>query len=196
MKSIDKHRKIIRAATKVFAKKGFFNARISDIAKEAKVADGTIYLYFKNKFDILISVFDQEIGKLTSQANTLLQDVEDPKVELKIFITKHLEEMKKNRNLAEVIHIELRQTNKLIREYKKNEFSKYLNIVGEIIQRGQEKNIFRDDIEPELAQQIIFGALDEVSRIWGPSNTLGKKYSITTVIEQLTSLFQKGILTE
>ncbi len=196
MKSIDKHRKIIRAATKVFAKKGFFNARISDIAKEAKVADGTIYLYFKNKFDILISVFDQEIGKLTSQANTLLQDVEDPKVELKIFITKHLEEMKKNRNLAEVIHIELRQTNKLIREYKKNEFSKYLNIVGEIIQRGQEKNIFRDDIEPELAQQIIFGALDEVSRIWGPSNTLEKVYSITTVIEQLTSLFQKGILTD
>ena len=64
MKSPDKHRKIIRAATKVFAKKGFFNARISDIAKEAKVADGTIYLYFNNKFDILLSVFEQEIGKL------------------------------------------------------------------------------------------------------------------------------------
>ena len=64
MKSVDKHNKIIISATKVFAKKGFFNARISDIAKEAKVADGTIYLYFNNKFDILISVLEEEIGKM------------------------------------------------------------------------------------------------------------------------------------
>ena len=67
MKSSDKHEKIIRAAVKVFAKKGFFSARISDIAKAAKVADGTIYLYFNNKFDILISVFDEEIGKFIAR---------------------------------------------------------------------------------------------------------------------------------
>ena len=62
MKAVNKHAKIITAATKVFAKKGFFNARISDIAKEAKVADGTIYLYFNNKIDILLSVFEEEIN--------------------------------------------------------------------------------------------------------------------------------------
>ena len=72
MKAADKHSKIIHAATKVFAKKGFFNARISDIAKEAKVADGTIYLYFNNKFDILISVFEAEIGNLVTQVKKLL----------------------------------------------------------------------------------------------------------------------------
>lgn len=192
MKSIDKHKKIIRAAIKVFAKKGFFNARISDIAKEAKVADGTIYLYFKNKFDILISVFDQEVGKLTSQVIPLLKDVHDPRKKLKIFINNHLEEMRKNRHLAEVIHIELRQTNKLIREYRKNEFNKYLAIAGEIIQEGQDQNIFRRDIDTDLFQQILFGSLDEVSRVWGLSNPTPKEFTVEMVTEQISNLFQKG----
>ena len=73
MKSPDKHNKIIRAAVKVFAKKGFYSARISDIAKVAKVADGTIYLYFNNKYDILLSVFDIEIGKLISSVKELIE---------------------------------------------------------------------------------------------------------------------------
>ncbi|MBM9511626.1 TetR/AcrR family transcriptional regulator [Desulfogranum marinum] len=194
MKSADKHRKIIRAATKVFAKKGFFNARISDIAKEAKVADGTIYLYFKNKFDILISVFEQEIGKLIEQITELINKENDPKVKLEIFIGKHLQEMKKNKNLAEVIHIELRQTNKLVRDYRKNSFSNYLNIVSSIIEEGKQKNIFRQDIQPDIAKQILFGALDEISRIWGSGNEMGMDFSVEDVTEQLTAIFQQGVL--
>jgi TetR/AcrR family fatty acid metabolism transcriptional regulator len=194
MKSADKHRKIIRAATKVFAKKGFFNARISDIAKEAKVADGTIYLYFKNKFDILISVFEQEIGKLIEQITELINKENDPKVKLEIFIGKHLQEMKKNKNLAEVIHIELRQTNKLVRDYRKNSFSNYLNIVSSIIEEGKQKNIFRQDVQPDIAKQILFGALDEISRIWGSGNEMGMDFSVEDVTEQLTAIFQQGVL--
>ncbi|PID72830.1 MAG: TetR family transcriptional regulator [Desulfobulbus propionicus] len=194
MKSADKHRKIIRAATKVFAKKGFFNARISDIAKEAKVADGTIYLYFKNKFDILISVFEQEVGKLTTQVTKLIEQETDPKVKLQIFICKHLEEMKKNRNLAEVIHIELRQTNKLVRDYRKNSFSSYLNIVATIIEEGKQKNIFRQDIQADIAKQILFGALDEISRVWGAGNDMDVSLSIEEVSEQLSAIFQYGML--
>ena len=194
MKSADKHRKIIRAATKVFAKKGFFNARISDIAKEAKVADGTIYLYFKNKFDILISVFEQEIGKLIEQVTELINKENDPNVKLEIFIGKHLEEMKKNKNLAEVIHIELRQTNKLVRDYRKNSFSNYLNIVSSIIEEGKKKHIFRQDIQPDIAKQILFGALDEISRIWGAGSELGMDFSVEEVTDQLTAIFQQGVL--
>lgn len=193
MKSADKHRKIIRAATKVFAKKGFFNARISDIAKEAKVADGTIYLYFKNKFDILISVFEQEIGKLIEQITTLLSKEQDPKSKLEIYIFKHLEEMKKNRNLAEVIHIELRQTNKLIRDYRKNNFSEYLNILADIILEGQQAGAFRKDIIPEIAKQVIFGSLDEISRSWGPGSDLETDYSLEEISRQLTMMFQHGL---
>ncbi|BCO09018.1 fatty acid metabolism regulator protein [Desulfolithobacter dissulfuricans] len=192
MKSVDKHGKIIRAATKVFAKKGFFNARISDIAKEAKVADGTIYLYFNNKFDILISVFEQEIGRLVDQMTTLLAKEDDPRRMLEIFITKHLTEMKKNRNLAEVIQIELRQTNKLIRDYRNNKFSEYVNIVSSIIKKGQEENVFRKDILPGIAKRAIFGALDEIARIWNLN--LETEYTVEETAKQVTDIFQLGIL--
>lgn len=193
MKSPDKHRKIIRAATKVFAKKGFFNARISDIAKEAKVADGTIYLYFNNKFDILLSVFEQEIGKLVDQVTVLLEKETNPKKRLEIFINNHLEEMKKNKYLAEVIHIELRQTSKLIREYRKNKFSEYLDIIAEIIKQGQQEGVFRKDIKPEIAKQILFGSLDDVSRIWHLDHDCPA--TVAEVSQQVTIIFQTGLLT-
>src|SRR3989339_1640127 len=137
MKAENKHAKIIVAATKVFAKKGFFTARISDIAKEAKVADGTIYLYFNNKYDILLSVFEEEVGKIVENTENLLSLEGDPMKMLEIFITQHLIAMKKNKNLAEVIQIELRQTNKVIKEYRDNKFSEYTGIIADIIRRGQ-----------------------------------------------------------
>jgi TetR/AcrR family fatty acid metabolism transcriptional regulator len=192
MKSADKHSKIIRAATKVFAKKGFFNARISDIAKEAKVADGTIYLYFNNKFDILISVFEQEIGKLVDQVSTLIAKEDDPQKMLEIFISRHLAEMKKNRNLAEVIQIELRQTNKVIRDYRNNKFSEYVNIISTIIKKGQAQNIYRKDIQPGIAKRAIFGALDEISRIWNLN--LDTTYDVEEASRQVTDIFLSGIL--
>jgi len=192
MKSADKHSKIIRAATKVFAKKGFFNARISDIAKEAKVADGTIYLYFNNKFDILISVFEQEIGKLIEQVKVLIDEEDNPQKMLEIFITRHLTEMKKNKNLAEVIQIELRQTNKIIRDYRNNNFSEYVNIISTIIKKGQEQGIYRKDILPGIAKRAIFGALDEIARVWNIH--LDTNYSVEEAAKQVTEIFLAGIL--
>lgn len=193
MKSLNKHVKIINAATKVFAKKGFFNARISDIAKEAKVADGTIYLYFNNKFDILISVFDEEITNMISQINKLLDQEQDPKEMLTIFITKHLTMMKKNRNLAEVIQIELRQSNKIIKNYRNNAFIEYLDIIESIIRLGQDKGIYRSDIDPDIAKRVVFGALDEAARTWStPSQT---KYSADEMADQVVNIFLSGLLT-
>ncbi len=191
MKVIDKHSKIIVAATKVFAKKGFFNARISDIAKEAKVADGTIYLYFNNKIDILVSVFEKEIGVLVSQTMKLLDAEPDPRKQLEIFIIKHLTTMKKNKNLAEVIQIELRQTNKLIKDYRNTKFNEYLNIVSTIIKEGQKQKIFRQDIIPDVAKRIIFGGLDELSRVWNLS--LETNYSVEDASFQIVRIFLSGM---
>ncbi len=192
MKSANKHEKIIRAATKVFAKKGFFNARISDIAKEAKVADGTIYLYFNNKFDILISVFEEEVGRLIEQVKRLLSKENDPRKMLVIFINKHLREMKKNRSLAEVIQVELRQSNKLIKDYRNNKFNEYTNILAEIIVLGQQKDLFRKDIIPDIAKSIIFGSLDEAARIWSAAAHT-PNYSTEEVTRQVTDIFQAGL---
>jgi TetR/AcrR family transcriptional regulator, fatty acid metabolism regulator protein len=192
MKAQDKHIKIINAATKVFAKKGFFNARISDIAKEAKVADGTIYLYFNNKFDILISVFEEEISGLIEQVTKSLNVEPDPRNQLRIFATKHLTMMKKNKNLAEVIQIELRQSTKLIKDYRNNKFSEYIDIISTIIKNGQAQNIYRADIKPGIAKRAFFGALDEISRVW--SLSLDTEYTVEETINQIMDIFLTGVL--
>ena len=192
MKAVNKHAKIITAATKVFAKKGFFNARISDIAKEAKVADGTIYLYFNNKIDILLSVFEEEIGAIIIQTRKLLEAEPDPRKKLEIFVFKHLTTMKKNKNLAEVIQIELRQTTKLIKEYRNTKFIEYIDIIAEIIEQGQEQNIFRKDIVPGITKRAIFGALDEITRVWNVS--LETNYSIEDAGLQTINIFISGML--
>lgn len=193
MKSVDKHSKIIVSATKVFAKKGFFNARISDIAKEAKVADGTIYLYFNNKFDILISVLEEEIGKIIEQIETAIEKETDPVKMMNIFIEKHLSAMKQNKNLAEVIHIELRQSDRLVKEYRNTSFKQYIDVISKIIKMGQERGIYRTDILPDIAKRAFFGALDEVSRIWTtPGNV---QYSVEETSEQIIALFLNGMRT-
>jgi len=191
MKDLNKRSKIIAAATKVFAKKGFFTARISDIAKEAKVADGTIYLYFNNKYDILISVFEEEIGKIIDQIKKILATETDPKKMLEMYVTRHLQTMKKNRNLAEVIQIELRQTNKLIKEYRNTKFIEYTDMMADIVRLGQSQGLFRTDIEPDIAKRFFFGALDEVSRIWNTSAE--GRYSVEEIAGQLLQIILTGI---
>jgi TetR/AcrR family fatty acid metabolism transcriptional regulator len=193
MKAENKHSKIISAATKVFAKKGFFTARISDIAKEAKVADGTIYLYFNNKYDILLSVFEEEVGKIVEKTEKLLSKEDDPEKMLEIYTLQHLTAMKKSKNLAEVIQIELRQSNKVIRDYRDNKFSEYIGIIAEIIKKGQKSGIYRKDINPDIAKRTYFGALDEVSRVWNAS--LETHYTVEEITNQVLAMFLTGILT-
>ncbi len=129
MRVSDKHNKIIQAAIKVFARKGFYSARISDIAQEAKVADGTIYLYFNNKYDILISVFEEEIGKIILEVKNLTDQEDDPKKQLEIFAMQHMRMVKEQKDLAEVLQMELRQSNKFMREYRNTKFIEYVDIV-------------------------------------------------------------------
>ena len=193
MKAENKHSKIISAATKVFAKKGFFTARISDIAKEAKVADGTIYLYFNNKYDILLSVFEEEVGKIVEKTEKLLSKEDNPEKMLEIYTLQHLTAMKKSKNLAEVIQIELRQSNKVIRDYRDNKFSEYIGIIAEIIKKGQKSGIYRKDINPDIAKRTYFGALDEVSRVWNAS--LETHYTVEEITNQVLAMFLTGILT-
>jgi TetR/AcrR family fatty acid metabolism transcriptional regulator len=192
MKAENKHSKIISAATKVFAKKGFFTARISDIAKEAKVADGTIYLYFNNKYDILLSVFEEEVGKIVEKTDKLISNEEDPQKMLEIYTIQHLMAMKKNKNLAEVIQIELRQSNKVIKDYRNNKFSEYIGTIADIIKKGQKSGIYRTDIKPDIAKRVYFGALDEVSRVWNAS--LETHYTVEEIADHVLSMFLTGIL--
>ena len=163
MRGEEKYRMILNAAKQVFAMEGFYNSKVSEIAREAHVADGTIYLYFKNKDDILISLFEEELIRIIKTVKTDLESINDPRQKLIKFCDNHLTIVETDRALAEVIQVELRQSNKFMREYKNKHFLAYLNIIADIVAQGQQQGVFRDELKPELCARIIFGSLDELS---------------------------------
>ena len=191
VKTEDKHQRIIKAALRVFAKKGFYNSRVSEIAKEAAVADGTIYLYFKNKDDILISVFETEMVKMISSMKSELSKIDDPVEKVKVFALQHLNMITINQEWAEVAQVELRQSSKFMREYVKDHYIDYLNLFAYIIREGQEKGIFKEDINTGIAKRAFFGALDEMGRYWVLSSS--KRYSVGESAKQISDIFIKGL---
>ncbi|RLB17011.1 MAG: TetR family transcriptional regulator [Deltaproteobacteria bacterium] len=190
-KKNDKHERIIEAATRVFARKGFFQAKVSDIAREAGVADGTIYLYFDNKDDILISLFEEQMKAVLDNMIRKLSRETDPVKKLQQFALTHLSLIEENKNVAEIIQVELRQSSRFMKEYKNERFAQYLDLIGDIIREGQEKGVFGPDIIPGIAKRAFFGALDEMSRFWVLSSR--KKYDIRTAAQQISSYFLRGI---
>ncbi len=192
MKVADKHGKIIQAAIRVFARNGFFNSRISEIAQEANVADGTIYLYFNNKYDILITIFEEEMGKIIARVKQEIARFDDPRDKLEHFALLHLSLVEKDKELAELIQVELRQSSKFIKEYRNRRFAEYLHIIGLILKEGQKKGIFSKDVRAGIFKRAFFGALDEMSRFWVLSSK--KKYSVKIAAKQISRYFLDGIL--
>ena len=190
-KDNEKHHRIIEAATKVFAKNGFYQSKIAQIAKEAGVADGTIYIYFENKDDILISLFEEQMKAVLDNMTLQLTKIDDPAEKLEIFASTHLDLIEKNKDMAEIIQVELRQSGKFMKEYKNERFLEYLDIIGDIISEGQKRGLFRKDVIPGVAKRAFFGALDEVSRFWVLSSR--KQYDIRTVAKQISGFFLNGI---
>lgn len=194
MKDITKHKKILKAAVKVFAEKGFYNARVSEIAKEADVADGTIYLYFKNKDDLLISLFEEEFGQIVENMRKELEKERDPLQKIRKFAQVHLSILQKQQQLAEVLGVEVRQSSKFMKEYVNKPFIEYLNLIRAIVVEGQEKGIIRKDLTPGIMKRAFFGALDEMARYWVLSTK--KKHSINDAVFQISDVFIKGMMTE
>ena len=190
-KNNEKYYRIIEAATKVFAKKGFYQSKISEIAEEAKVADGTIYIYFENKDDILISLFEEQMKAVIDNMEVQISGIDDPAKKLERFASTHLDLIENNQDMAEIIQVELRQSGKFMKEYKNEKFIQYLDIIENIISEGQERGIFREDVIPKVAKRAFFGALDEVSRFWVLSSR--RQYDIRTVAKQISNYFLNGI---
>ena len=194
MKDENKHQKILHAAIKVFSEKGFYNSRVSEIAKEADVADGTIYLYFKNKDDILISLFEEEFGKFVQNMQVELGKEKDPLQKIKRFAITHLSLVTKHPHLGEVMGVEVRQSTKFMKEYVNKPFIEYLNIIRSVVIEGQEKGLLRKDLTPGVMKRAFFGALDEMARYWVLSTK--KKHSIDQAAVQISDVFIRGMMTE
>jgi len=187
----DKREKILMAAICVFARGGFHHSRVSDIAREAGVADGTIYLYFKNKEEILITIFEERMVMVISMVRAALEKHSCPDDKLRCFIGFHLGQMSNNREMAEILQVELRLSNKFIKEYVPVRLTEYLDVIAEIIEEGQASGLFRPDLSSAILKRAIFGALDELAMQW--VLTKGRRPDLEVSAEQLSEVFLRGM---
>ena len=157
---------IVRAAVQVFAERGYFAARMRDVAEQAGVADGTLYLYFKGKEDLLVSILEEYADGFLTRARCDLEQVSDSREKLRITIERHLASFENDRALAFVFQIELRHTRRFLRQIAKGKVADYLALLQEIITEGAANGAFRDDVPPDVAARAVFGALDELVTSW------------------------------
>jgi TetR/AcrR family transcriptional regulator, fatty acid metabolism regulator protein len=186
----DKYHLILEAAVKVFAEQGFFQSTVSQIAKKAGVADGTIYLYFKNKEDILVQFFSFKTKQVFARFREEVDKADNTIDKLRNLIRRHLEEFQCDRDMAVVYQAETHQSRRLVEEQIKEMSKMYLDIVSEIVEQGQEKGVIRKDLYLGLVKRFILGAVDEVINTWLHSSG---KYDLVSMADPLVELFLKGI---
>ncbi|MCB9677010.1 MAG: TetR/AcrR family transcriptional regulator [Alphaproteobacteria bacterium] len=185
---------ITEAAVDVFAEKGFHQARVSDIARRAGVADGTIYLYFKNKEDLLLSIFEEKMDVLLDGMREALEGVDDPVERVRRFARHHFRQVRENRSAAEVLQVELRLSNKFLKEYRPEKLWAYLNIFANIVRDGQASGVFRPDIDPFIAMWGFFGGLDEIAMQWVLARNQ-QRIQLEEAARQVAEIYIRGMLT-
>lgn len=191
----DKRSLITEAAVEVFAERGFHQARVSDIARRAGVADGTIYLYFKNKEDLLLSVFEEKMDELLAGLRDALADTSDPIERIRRFARFHFTQVRENRSVSEVLQVELRLSNKFLKEYRPEKLWAYLGVFGQIVREGQSSGLFRTEVDPFITMWAFFGAMDEIAMQWVLSRKIDR-FALETAAEQVADIFIRGLLAD
>jgi TetR/AcrR family fatty acid metabolism transcriptional regulator len=186
-----KRERILRAAVDVFAEHGYFNAKVAQIAKSAGVADGTIYLYFDGKEDLLITIFREHTRNYLIALEQRLTDVRGAEERLRIAVRHHLETLGRDRALAVVSQVELRHSLKFMSLFSQEEIADYLIVIRTIVEQGQAEGTFRRNIHPQLVAKAIFGVLDEMVTSWMLSE---KEYDLPAQAEQVADLMLTGLL--
>jgi len=186
-----KRERILRAAIEVFARNGYFNAKVAEVAKAAGVADGTIYLYFDGKEDLLVTVFREHTRNYLQSLERDLAHVRRPEERLRIAIRHHLETLGRDRSLAIVAQVELRHSLKFMSLLSQQEVADYLNMLRKIVEHGQSDGSFRRTLHPQLVAKAVFGVLDEMVTSWILSE---KEYELAMHSEQIADLMLTGLL--
>jgi TetR/AcrR family transcriptional regulator, fatty acid metabolism regulator protein len=188
----DKRERILEAAERIFARHGFFHARVSEIAREAGVADGTIYLYFKSKDDLLISLFESRMERVTvalaaavDRAGVRARD------RLVAFLDSYAGLIVENPALAEVLTVELRQSSKFMKEYQSRQFGEFLKLLAGLVADGQAAGEFDRELPAPVVARAIFGMLDELALAWLLGR--GERFDILRAAGHVGSLVLQGL---
>ena len=192
MRIADKPQAIIDAAIRVFARNGYYNSRVSDIAREAGIASGTIYLYFRTKDEILVTLFRERMADWVAHVRREVAVEPDAVAKIRRLVTLHFQVLEANPDLAEVVQVELRQGQKFFRGASAHEVSAYFDLIASILQEGVASGHVRDDVPINVATKMLFGAMDQLATSW----VLGKrKYRLTEAAAAVAGIFLHGVAT-
>jgi TetR/AcrR family fatty acid metabolism transcriptional regulator len=190
MRDPDKPQQIIEAAVRVFARKGYFNARVSDVAREAGIAAGTIYLYFDTKEDILVTMFREKMAAFVDAVRRAIAEEPDAVAKLRRLIRLHFQILQDDPQLAEVVQVELRQGQKLFRGAASQEISAYFALIGSVFEEGAAAGRFASGLPVKVATKMLFGAMDQMATSW----VLGKRgYHLVDTADTVADVFLRGV---
>ncbi len=185
----EKYNKILKSAGAVFAEYGFHRATISLIAERAGVADGTLYLYFKNKEDILYQFVNFKTDVVFNKMYSAVKKGENAEEKLRYLIRCHLTEFQNDKNMATIFQSEVRYLRDIERQIK--DISKmYLNLLSDIIEQGQTEGSMRQDLFVGLVKRFILGAVEGVINTWVSA---GGRYDLVSMADPLVELYLTGV---
>ena len=187
----DKRSRILDAAVKVFAERGFHSATVAGIARAAGVADGTIYLYFKGKDDLLLRLFDEKMTALLAEAREALGRERTSADKLRRFIQFHLTVVERNPELASVLIVELRQSAQFLKAADRQKLAAYIDLIAEVVRGGQESGELDADISPATVKRAVFGALDELALGWLLG---GRRVTLKKTAAEVAEWLVRGLL--
>jgi len=188
----DKYQRILDAAVEVIAENGYFGSPVSAIAARAGVADGTIYLYFKSKDDVLRTAIDTVFDRFHRQVQEEFLTLTDPRQQLEYIARVHLESNSVNRSMAIIMQTEMRQSARFIAEFSHHHLVKYIQLVREVIRRGQQLGVFRQDVSDGVVAHCMFGAIDE---LLSSAVFTGRAYDARATATQVVDVILNGITT-
>jgi TetR/AcrR family fatty acid metabolism transcriptional regulator len=190
MRDPDKPQQIVEAAVRVFARKGYYNSRVSDIAREAGIAAGTIYLYFKTKDDILVTLFRDKMAEFVDSLRKAIAGERDAASKVRTLVRLHFSLLEKDPELAEVLQVELRQGQKFFRGTSGQEIGAYFALIGSVLEEGVGERRFRSSLSVKVATKMLFGAMDQMATSW----VLGKRgYRLADTADAVAEIFLQGV---
>jgi TetR/AcrR family transcriptional regulator, fatty acid metabolism regulator protein len=190
MRDPDKPQQIIEAAVRVFARRGYYNSRVSDIAREAGIAAGTIYLYFKTKDEILVTLFRDKMAEFVDSLRKAIAGERDAASKVRTLVRLHFSLLEKDPELAEVLQVELRQGQKFFRGASGQEIGAYFALIGSVLGEGVGEGRFRSSLSVKVATKMLFGAMDQMATSW----VLGKRgYRLADTADAVAEIFLQGV---
>ncbi len=186
----EKYQRILDAAVAVIAENGYFHSPVSMIAARAGVADGTVYLYFKSKDELLRTAIDATLGRFYEVVEERFKTLHDPREQLEYIAQVHLESSTRNRSMAILMQTEMRQSAKFVAEFSQKHLIRYIQVVREVVRRGQQSGLFRRDVSDGVVAHCLFGAIDE---LLSSAVFTGREYDAKATARQVMDVILNGI---